>query len=295
MARVTVCLSVFNGADTLADSLASVFAQTYRDFNVLVLDDGSTDNSAEVARRFNCRVLEIPNGGRGAALRRMVEEADGEFIALIDHDDVWLPEKLAKQVEQLDRTGASLVHADCWYEHSDGRAIDRDLRLPPNACSFDHIIPGNEIIASSTVFRRDQMIAAGNFASDTLRCCDWYGWFVLAPRHKFDHLPEKLVRYKVLTTSLANAGYRFFEAQHYLLSEKILPRAHELFGDLPPRQARRYKGILIQKSGIALSSMARAMEQKGDKRAARALHRRAIRTAPGVLRVWTRALRSLAS
>jgi len=295
MARVTVCLSVFNGAATLAQSMESVFAQTYRDFDVLVLDDGSTDNSSEIASQFDCHLLTLPNGGRGAALKRMVDEATGEFIALIDHDDFWLPDKLAKQIVQLDSTGASLVHADCWYVHSDGRKFERNLVLPKGACSFDHILPSNEIIASSSVFRREDMLASGNFVADTLRCCDWYGWFVLAPGRTFAHLPEKLVRYSVLDTSLANAGYRFFEAQHYLLNHKILPRIHELFAELPPDQARRYKRILVERSGIALSSMAKAMEQKGDKRAARALHRRAIKMAPGVIRVWTRALRSLGS
>lgn len=288
-----MCLSVFNGADTLAQSLASVFAQTYRDFDVLVLDDGSTDNSAEIAAQFDCRVLKLPNGGRGAALKRMVEEADGEYVALIDHDDIWLPEKLAKQIDQLDTSGASLVHTDCWYEYSDGRIIDRDLVLPNNPCSFDHILPSNDIIASSAVFRREDMLASGNFAPDTLRCCDWYGWLVLAPGRQFDHIPEKLVRYKVLNSSLANAGYRFFEAQHYLLTQKILPRTHELFADLPPSKAHRYKRQIVEKAGIALSSMARAMEGKGDKRAARALHRRALKMAPGVIRVWTRAFRSI--
>ncbi len=293
MPRVTVCLSVFNGADTLAQSLESVFSQTYGDFNVIVLDDGSSDNSSEIARKFDCKVLTLPNGGRGAALKRMVDEADGEFVALIDHDDFWLPDKLEKQVSALDSTGAALVHADCWYMHSDGQILERNLVLPPNATSFDHILPSNEVIASSSIFRRKEMLESGNFVADTLRCCDWYGWFILAPGREFHHIPEKLVRYSVLSTSLANSGYRFFEAQHYLLTEKILPRTHELFGELPPHKAAHYKRILIERSGIALSSMARAMEIKGDMRAARALHRKALKLAPRVPRVWSRALRSL--
>jgi len=290
-----VCLSVYNGADKIANALQSVFDQTYRDFDVLVLDDGSSDNSSEVAKQFDCRVLTIPNGGRGAALSRMMEEATGELVALIDHDDIWLPEKLERQIELMDSSGASLVHADCWYLHGNGAVVERNLHLPVSVCSFDHILPSNEIIASSAVFRREEILVSGNFAADTLRCCDWYGWFVLAPGRKFAHVPEKLVRYEVLDTSLANAGYRFYEAQHYLLTQKILPRIHELFADLPQSQANRYKRILIERSGIALSSMASAMEKKGDKKAARSLHYRALKMAPKVIRVWTRAARCLVS
>jgi len=295
MGRVTVCLSVYNGAATLAKSLDSVFAQTYRDFDVLVLDDGSTDGSGEIARGYDCRLLSIPNGGRGAALKRMVEEAKGELVALIDCDDIWLPEKLAKQVAQIDATGATLVHADCWYEYSDGSIVERNLQLPKDPCSFDHILPSNWIIASSALFRRTDMLAAGNFTPDTLRSCDWYGWFVLAPGREFAHLPEKLVRYSVLSTSLANAGYKFHEAQHYLLNDLILPRADELLAGLPPTDAAKFKRMMVTRAGIALSSMASALDKKGDPRSARELHRRAIRLAPGVARVWTRALRNLLS
>ncbi len=293
MPRVTVCLSVYNGAETIAKSLDSVFAQTYRDFNVLVLDDGSKDGSADIADGYDCRVIRIPNGGRGAALKRMVQEADGEYIALIDCDDIWLPDKLEKQMALVESTGASLVHADCWFDYSDGTVVERNLVLPDSTFAFDHILPSNDIIASSAVFHREEMLQVGNFAEDTLRCCDWYGWFVLAPGRKFVHLPEKLVRYSVLSTSLANAGYAFHEAQHYLLREKILPRAKELFAGLSISDQERYRKYLVQRDGIALSSMASALDKKGGKKAARTLHRRAIATSPAVVRVWTRALKNL--
>jgi glycosyltransferase involved in cell wall biosynthesis len=291
MARVTVCLAVYNGAATLAQALDTVFAQTYRDFDVLVLDDGSTDNSAEIASRFDCRVLTVENAGLGAARKRMVANATGELIAFIDHDDFWLPEKLERQVEQIDRTGAAMVHADGWYVYEDGREVARDMAFSGNA--FDHILPSNYVIASTALFRRQAMLDAGNFVADTVRCSDWYGWLILAPRRSFAHLPEKLVRYSVLSTSLANSGYRFHEAQHYLLTQKILPRRHELFADLSPHEAAKYTNMLVQRSGIALSSMARSKARLGDKAEARRLALKAIRTAPGVPRVWSRSLSSL--
>lgn len=293
MARVTVCLSVYNGADTIADCLKSVFAQTYRDFDVLVLDDGSTDGSADIAEEFDCRVIRIPNGGRGAALKRMIEEAEGELIALIDRDDYWLPEKLQKQIGVFDATGATLVHADCWYVHPDGREIERNLSFKPDATAFDHLLPTNVIIASSAVFNRQRMLDVGNFTPQTLRCCDWYGWFLLARDGKFVHVPEKLVRYSVLDTSLANAGLKFFDSQYQLLSNMMLPRAEDLFANLDPAQAAKFKKMMVVRSGIALSSMGRALEKAGDKRAARDLHKRAIKMAPNVFRVWSRAIRSL--
>ncbi len=140
MGRVTVCLAVYNGADTLAKALDAVFAQTYRDFDVLILDDGSTDRTVEIASRYEARIIQVPNAGVGAARKRMVEGATGEFLAFVDHDDFWVPDKLEKQVALLDATDASMVHADCWFEYEDG--ISRGAETcgcAQNARSFDHI------------------------------------------------------------------------------------------------------------------------------------------------------------
>ncbi len=292
MASVTVCLAVYNGAATLSQALETVFSQTYRDFDVLVLDDGSTDDSAKIARQFDCRVLSVPNSGLGAARRSLTAEATGEFIAFIDHDDFWLPEKLEKQMAQIVQTGASMVHADGWYEYEDGRKVSRDLNLAGKT-SWDHILPSNLVIASTAVYNRRHMLDAGNFVADTVRCSDWYGWLVLAPKRRFEHLPEKLVRYSVLSTSLANAGYRFHEAQYTLLTQKILPMRLALFGDLQPAERARYTKMLVDRSGIALSSMARSLEKQGDKKRARTLYWKALKLAPTVPRVWARAARAL--
>src|ERR1041384_2287951 len=101
MPRVTVALAVYNGAETLAKSLQSALDQTYRDFSILVLDDGSTDNSASIAESLGCRVVSQSNQGLGAGRKKLVEEADGEFIAFLDHDDFWVPDKLEKQIARL--------------------------------------------------------------------------------------------------------------------------------------------------------------------------------------------------
>jgi len=293
MPRVTVCLAVYNGSATLAQALDTVFAQTYRDFDVLVLDDGSKDHSAEIASRYDARVLTVPNGGLGAARRRMVEEATGDYIAFIDHDDFWLPDKLDKQMRLVEETGAALVHADGWYVYEDGREVARDLHIGADARSFDHILPDNRVIASTAVFDRRAMLDSGNFIADTVRCSDWYGWFILAPGRKFVHLPEKLVRYSVLSTSLANAGFRFHEAQHHLLTRHILPRRHELLEALPAEARTRYVKMLTRDVGVALSAMARQQKKAGDPGEARRLALRAVRTAPDIGRVWTRALSTL--
>lgn len=291
MACLTVGMAVFNGSQTMIESLASVSAQTFQDFEILVVDDGSTDSSGEIAKQRGCRVISQTNQGLGASRRRLVEESRGDWIAFIDADDTWIPDKLEKQVSAIGRSGAALVHSDCWYMHDDGLEIERNLEIPSDADAFDHIVPSNLVVASSALFNRGKMLEAGNFAADTVRCSDWYGWFLLAANNSFVHLAEKQVRYKVLPTSLANAGYSFYDAQRYVLEEKILPRFDELFSRLDPRRRASYEKKLTRALGVSYSAMGKALLKQGKTQEAREMGRKAIRLAPGVARVWTRALK----
>lgn len=292
MPSITVAAAVWNGAETLGDSLASVRAQTVGDFELLVLDDGSTDESADIAASYGARVITQENQGLGAARKRLVEEAKGDFIAFIDADDMWLPAKLELQIRQLEATMADLVHADCWYVHEDGREQPRNLALG-EVDAFEHVLPSNLIVASSAVFNRRAVQEAGNFVADTVRCSDWYGWLIMSGRGaKFAHLPQRLVRYTVRESSLANAGMRFHEAQRYLLEDKILPRAAELFARLDARQRARYERLLRRQLGVVCSSLARELKRAGQPREARMMSRKALRYAGPVFRVLTRALRA---
>jgi len=288
MPLISVCLAVYNGEATLREALDSVRGQTFQDFELLVLDDGSSDQSASIALEYGARVIQQANAGLGAGRKRLVEEATGEWIAFLDHDDVWVLDKLEKQVALLG-PDVALVHSDCWYEYDDGRVVARDLSSSFGR-SWDHILPSNIVIASSALFSRSMMLEAGNFVAETVRCSDWYGWFLLAPRGRFVHLAEKQVRYRVLSTSLANAGLRFQEAKRFLLKDVILPRSSSLFASLPPAEAARYRKMIVRDIGIAASTMAKFLAQEGRKDEARALHREALRLAPTVPRVWTRAL-----
>lgn len=99
MPTVSVILPVCNGEPFLAEALGSVLGQTRAPDEVLVVDDGSTDRSAEIARSFaSVRVLQQPNGGQASALNAGVARSQGDFLAFLDADDRWLPNKLALQL-----------------------------------------------------------------------------------------------------------------------------------------------------------------------------------------------------
>ena len=125
---VSVLVPVYNGAAFLSDALTSVQRQTYQNFEIIVVDDGSSDNSHALAQKFaeaDCRVktLRQTNGGTQAARNTALHHASGEWIALLDQDDVWLPKKLEVQMALLaESPRANLLFTN--YVHWDGA---RDL------------------------------------------------------------------------------------------------------------------------------------------------------------------------
>ncbi|HWP47773.1 MAG TPA: glycosyltransferase family A protein [Candidatus Limnocylindrales bacterium] len=98
---VSVIIPVYNGERYLSEAIKSVLAQTYRPIEIIVVDDGSTDESARVAQQFPVRYCFQLHQGPGAARNHGVEQARGEFLAFLDADDVWMPEKLTRQMTTL--------------------------------------------------------------------------------------------------------------------------------------------------------------------------------------------------
>jgi glycosyltransferase involved in cell wall biosynthesis len=105
MPRVSVIIPAYNAAEHISGALESIFDQTFRDFEVIVVDDGSTDNTKEVVRAFqgkeNVRYFYQRNGGQSSARNLGVREARGEYLAFLDADDLWMPEFLERMVAKM--------------------------------------------------------------------------------------------------------------------------------------------------------------------------------------------------
>jgi len=113
MPNVTVAISTYNRASLVREALESVFAQTYSDYDVVVVDNGSTDDTREALRPFEDRIryVQQENRGRAGGRNRAIELATGRFVAFLDSDDLWLPDKLERQVPLLEANArVGLVH-----------------------------------------------------------------------------------------------------------------------------------------------------------------------------------------
>jgi glycosyltransferase involved in cell wall biosynthesis len=280
MPRVSVLIPVYNGADTVARALESVASQTYRDFETIVVDDGSQDASADVVRRFRwARLIAQPNRGVGATRQRMIEEAAGEFVAFLDCDDAWLPDKLAQQVDVADRTGAVLVNGWCRVRDLQGRDYVREVRLPRDASALDHLLPDNTVVTSSAMIRRDAMLDAG-FREALRMAEDWLAWFKVA-RHGDFALIEDVVSYRFeRPESESTPTVAWYRAERRVLEEFVLPAFDDWYGRLPAETRERYRQVARRKLGLIASLEAAQLDATGERSAAFRHHVEALRSAP---------------
>ncbi|MEK7174245.1 MAG: glycosyltransferase [Patescibacteria group bacterium] len=205
--KVSILLPVYNGARFIADAIKSVLAQTFRDWELIVLDDGSTDETEAVAKKAalaDRRIRYKPNGtnlGIQKTLNRGLELACGEYVARIDDDDEWAdPEKLAAQVSFLDVHGDyALVGTGAVVVDEDGRELFRYLFPERDAAIRKRILFKNCFIHSSVLFRRAAVMALGGYGEgETTRHVEDYDlWLRLGRTAKFANLPRYAVRFRL--------------------------------------------------------------------------------------------------
>ncbi len=197
---VTVVIPVYNGTDYLREAIDSVLAQTFTAYELLVIDDGSTDGTWELIQSYGSRLRGIhkSNGGVASALNVGIQHARGQWIAWLSHDDTFLPDKLRVQLECLANSpDARVCYTDYWVvdEHSEREGI---LRMPayPSDRFVRHLFQCMFVCGSTVLAHRDCFAAEGLF-NDTLRYSqDADMWLRLARRFSFVHLPEPLIQWR---------------------------------------------------------------------------------------------------
>ena len=200
--RVSVVIPVYNSEDYVAEAIEGVLNQTYQDYEVIVVDDGSTDGSAAVVRSFGDAVRYIfqPNAGVSAATNRGVSLSNGEFIAFLDNDDIWLPEKLERQVAYLDtQPSCGFVNCDMQYISETGDKLDRFLRGYNTRDPYVRLFQkGYVIMCSAVLIRRGVFERTGGFneafVAAGLQDMEWMSRVVDCA--EVGHLSETLVLYR---------------------------------------------------------------------------------------------------
>ncbi len=218
---ISVVIPAYNAERFLPRCLASVFAQTLTAVEVIVVDDGSTDNTAQLAKQLGAKVVTRPNGGLGAARNTGIQNALGNWIALLDADDSWEPEKLARQVAVIG-PDTVLVYTGIRY-YDDGGTRSLQPATPPLAAK-KMLSYCNPIVPSSVLLRRQAVLAAGGFREGVPACEDWGMWVGLMPSGSFAAVNEPLTNYYVHPKSMSALPERMLEGLRAILEPILLVR-----------------------------------------------------------------------
>lgn len=255
---VSVIIPAHNAEAYLADAIKSVLAQTTPPNEIIVVDDGSTDRTSDVARSFGRQVcyLHQSNAGPAAARNRGVAEARSGWVAFLDADDVWFPTKLEVQLNMLRTLPAKSVLCS-------DRLIFEGI-VPSPTKHIDDPIPHKQLRVQNMIFRstvatssvlapKDEILNAGGFDPRFPVAEDYALWLKLASRLPFIQVCSPLVAYRVTPTGLSQNLERMRDNELRVL-EDFLASSH-LDSTLPKRMTRKLRACLHLRTGIAFAEV----------------------------------------
>jgi len=246
---VSVIIPAYNAAPFLGAAIESVLSQTVTDSEIVVVDDGSTDGTDTVVRGYGDRVryLRQENAGVSRARNRGIDESRSPWVAFLDADDVWLPQKLERQ---LDGVGRAPRYGACYSAYF---VADDQLRVLGRGGSErrgplleDLLLRGNVVGAVSVLCRRELFSMVGGFDPGFSQCADWDMWIRLAQVTEFLYLEEPLVVYRRHASSMSG-GAELLERD----SRRVLERAFAR-PELPPA-LRAYRRRSLARNYVVLS------------------------------------------
>ena len=242
--EVTVVIPSYNGVRYLGEAIESVLAQTHRSLETVVVDDGSVDETRALVARYGDRVryLHQENRGLAAARNTGIRAARGTYLAFLDHDDRYLPEKIARQVAVFrERPPVGLVHTGWHFIDEHGRRVGQRGWSPEEGDVFAVLLLGNLVHPGAVMVRRDVVEEVGGFDEARTGLEDWDLWLRLAQRGvPWGRVDAPLLEYRVhpgqmhkhgperrLTNQLATLGRIFADTGLRAEIRALEPRAYQ--------------------------------------------------------------------
>jgi len=201
MSTISIIVPAYNAEQTLLETIASVLQQTFSEFELIVINDGSTDQTLKLLSTVEdprLKVFSYPNGGLPVARNRGISHAAGEFIAFLDADDLWTPDKLELQLAALQKCPEAGV-AYSWTCNMDekgksfhaGESVFFEGNVYPQLLLINFIANGSNIL-----IRREAIESVGEFDPTLASCEDWEFYLRLAARWTFVVVPKVQILYR---------------------------------------------------------------------------------------------------
>jgi glycosyltransferase involved in cell wall biosynthesis len=252
---VSVIMPTFNRGYCLAESIHSVLNQSFTDFELIVVDDGSTDDSLQLLSEFpSLKLIRLKeNRGVSYARNRGFEIAQGEWIAFLDSDDLWEKDKLARQMSWLTQ------HPQWHAVHTDEIWIRKGVRVNPmnkhqkySGDIFRHCLPLCAVSPSTVILRAQLLREVGGFDEDMPVCEDYDLWLRIAKQYPFHFIEEKLVVKRGGHEDQLSRKYWGMDRWRVLALHKLLQE-----NKMNAEQKEWVVAMLIEKCGILINGFSK--------------------------------------
>ena len=196
---VSVIMPVYNKRPFVAQAIESVLAQTFQDFELIVIDDGSTDRSGDEVLKYRDHLtyLRQANEGGAGARNRAVARSRGRCLAFLDADDIWYPTKLQRCYDALERKpDAAMVCSTFSLVSFTGQVVVHHMKLPGGGNLYPRLLLGNFLSPQGSLIRRDVFEQYGGYCAETNLYEDWPLWVRIARHHTIAWIDEPLFYYR---------------------------------------------------------------------------------------------------
>lgn len=202
MPKVSVIIPAYNREEFIVEAIDSILNQTYKDFEIIVVDDGSTDNTKQKLEPFKSkiRLIKQKNSERAVARNNGIKNSSGAYIALLDSDDVWIKDKLEKQVELLDsKSDVILTYGQCLRINEHGQKIKPAKRQLAGFSGevFESLLMRNFISSPTPVIRREYFEKTTGFQTKYIPYEDWEFWLRFSLLGKFYFFDKPFAYYRI--------------------------------------------------------------------------------------------------
>lgn len=285
MPLISVVIPAYNSEKTIQETIESVIKQTFKDFELIVIDDGSKDSTVEIISSFSdprLRVFSYPNAGVSASRNRGWAKATGEFISFLDSDDLWTPDKLAAQLGALQANPQAAV-AYSWTDYIDefSRFLYPGKHPTVTGDVYSELLVNDFLEnGSNPLIRQAALIQVGGFDESLFGPEDWELCLRLAARYPFVVVPRSQILYRLSTHSISS-NFSRQEAQCLQVIERAFKQAPESLQHLKPLSISNLYQYLV------FRGLAGPLERQTGLAAARRLWC-AVRSDPAVLRQRSR-------
>ena len=277
MSNISVVIPLYNAEKYIGDTLESVFEQTYNTFEIIVVNDGSTDSSLDVVKKYSdVTVISQENQGEAAARNKGVALSKGDFIAFMDHDDLWEPDKLKIQMEYFnDNPQVGLVYSQ-YTSFKNGKILRTRPQNGHSGWIFTKLLYKSIIQASTVMVKRECLDVVGPY-DEAFAFADEYDMFLrISKEFQCGFVDKGLTRYRVHETNASKNVFRFDKE-----NLGVYKKTYNNFTDLDGKQ----KKILRKRIARYSMKVAEGLYSQGKREEAREYQKEALNYLPFYKRI----------